>query len=165
MNNSDAYYNELINLMNSNSDSLVIQNTEGINGEIVLHFNKQATEEELATLSEKIGRGIPKDYEEFLRITNGCRLFGEENDLYSVDTVIEQKIITDSTYEKPELLNVACILQDYIFVDLKKVASGSSEYMHVIDMYSPLEYMRSLNCDFKTWLDRLIESKGNKYWE
>ncbi|GAK40700.1 hypothetical protein TCA2_3190 [Paenibacillus sp. TCA20] len=70
--------------------------------------------------------------------------------------MLTQKEIINSNYGKPELLNVAYILQDYIFMNLQEAEEGKPTYMYVKYCYSPVEYMRSLNCDFQTWLDRFI---------
>ncbi|WP_158702777.1 SMI1/KNR4 family protein [Paenibacillus faecalis] len=165
MNNLEALNKGFKHLVSKNKDPVVIQNINGYEEEVILHLNAPARDEDLSILLEKISYKLPKDYEDFLRITNGCMLFGEENELYNVDTVIEQKDIIDLTYEKSELLNVAYILQDYIIINLEEAAQGKSEYVYVIDSYSPIEYLRSLKCDFQTWLDRFIVSQGNKYWD
>ena len=170
VNNSEAYNKGLKFLKSkyhyvSNRKSVVIQNIEGYEEEVILYFNAPANDEDLLMLTEITRYKLPKDYEDFLRTTNGCKLYGEENDLYGINDVIEQKKVIDSTYEISDFLNVAYILQDNILINLKEAAEGKTEYMYIIDSCSPIDYLRSLKCDFHTWLDRFIVCQGNKYWE
>ncbi|MFD2700802.1 SMI1/KNR4 family protein [Paenibacillus shunpengii] len=146
-------------------------NIDGIEEMYTFKFNSPVSTDIIASkLLVNLEFKLPLDYEDFLSTTDGCRLFehsqdGSEHDIYGLNEVLTQKEIIDSTYEKPELLNVAYILQDYIFINLKEASEGKPTYMYVNDCYSPLEYMRSLNCDFQTWLDRFIVCQGNKYWD
>ncbi|MEK5056887.1 hypothetical protein BK126_18850 [Paenibacillus sp. FSL H7-0326] len=160
----------LITRTRNNNYSASIYNIDGIEEKYTFKFNIPVSNDIIASkLLVNLNYQLPLDYEDFLRTTDGCRLFehpqdGSEHDIYGLNEVLTQKEIIDSTYEKPELLNVAYILQDYIFINLKEVSEGRPTYMYVNDCYSPIEYMRSLNCDFQTWLDRFIVCQGNKYW-
>ncbi|WP_175415356.1 SMI1/KNR4 family protein [Paenibacillus algicola] len=146
-------------------NKVVIQNIEGFEEEVPLIFNDPVPDDLLVNAVKLISYKLPIDYVDFLKTTNGCMLFDQENSLYSIEAVLETKDVTDSTYGLPELLIVAYILQDYIMINLKEVAEGKQDYMYTIDAYSPIDCLKSLNCDFQTWLNRFILCQGNKYWE
>ena len=72
----------------------------------------------------------------------------------------------DTHYDFPEeYMNVAYILGDYIKLNLKEVTAGKEHYMYVVDAISSIDSMRSIHCDFETWLDRFIVCQGEKYWD
>lgn len=151
--------------------SLHVPCINGTEREVVFRFNPPGEEQEIMALQKNFGYWLPADYIDFLKTCNGCRLFehpqyGSENLLYSVEEVLESKAVMDAHYEFPEeYMNVAYILGDYIKLNLKDVAAGKEHYMYVVGASSSIDCMKSLHCNFETWLNRFIICQGEKYWD
>ncbi|TVX85955.1 SMI1/KNR4 family protein [Paenibacillus agilis] len=142
----------------------VVLREEGNNFESICVFQDSATSHDISRLLEKYP-DMPKDYLEFLSVTNGLAPFTETDffgggDIYRINSVIE----FNAPIKHPTRVSVAYISDDYIIIDLDDVRSGKSEYMYVLESISDYDDARSLYCDFQTWFDRYIMAQGNKYW-
>ncbi|NMO95006.1 SMI1/KNR4 family protein [Paenibacillus lemnae] len=160
----------LINRYHNENKEMIIQHIEGNFETTTFIFNDPVNDHDLGNFQQKIKRKLPDDYLDFLQTTNGCWLFnhvedGSENQLFNLKELEEHRDIFESAYETPDLLGVSYILHDYIVINLQDVKDGKDNYMYVLDSSAPLEYMKSLNCSFESWLDRFIVCQGQKYWE
>src|SRR5688572_18138795 len=83
---------EAINQMKkklAENNQVIEVNEDGFTYKATCTFNSPASDEQIHSFEKKTGLFLPEDYKEFLKITNGCRLFdnvesGGENDLYSL---------------------------------------------------------------------------------
>ncbi|WP_057914163.1 SMI1/KNR4 family protein [Peribacillus muralis] len=128
-------------------------------------FNSPASDEDIHSFEKKTGLLLPEDYKEFLKITNGCRLFeresGGENDLYSLEDIINY------TYEVPYegCFKVACIYQDNIVINGEAVSKGDKDYIMVKGHIDDFEESKKLHMSFADWIERFISHQGEKFWE
>ncbi|KWW20436.1 MULTISPECIES: SMI1/KNR4 family protein [Peribacillus] len=129
-------------------------------------FNSPASDEEIHSFEKKTGLHLPEDYKEFLKITNGCKLFetresGGENDIYSLDDIMNY------TYELPfeGCFKVACIYQDNIVIDGRAVAEGNTDYIMVKGHLDDFEEGEKLQMGFAEWIERFISDQGEKFWD
>ena len=126
--------------------------------ELACEHRMPASAEEIAKL-ERIAGTLPADYRDFLMQTNGMTFFqAGDFSLYSIDEIIETLKTADF---KEGIYPIGYILEDYIVIKGDVIDSGA--YIYAGDAYCRDEYY-SLDCDFKTFLDRLIISGGNNFW-
>ncbi|WP_285769010.1 SMI1/KNR4 family protein [Peribacillus sp. SI8-4] len=160
---------EAINLMKkrlAQKDLSIEMKGEGIIYQSTCTFNSPASDEEIQSFEKKTGLHLPGDYKEFLKITNGCRLFesrksGGENDLYSLEDIINY------TYEVPYegCFKVACIYQDNIVINGGAIAMGDKEYIMVKGHLDDFEEGRKLHMSFAEWIERFLSDQGEKFWD
>ena len=102
---------------------------------------------------------VPKDYKEFLLISNGMRfeIAGELN-LFCLEEVIE--ILKTINY-KEGIYPIGFVLDDYVVIKSDEIHSG--KYVYVGDCYCRDEYF-SLEADFETFLDRYFIANACNYW-
>lgn len=144
-----------------------VQQMDG-SGEIVKmssRFHPPATKEMIDELKNHFSSELPPDYVAFLESCNGAVLYihpqyGSENLLFSVGEILGRSWVNDY----PDKMEVAYILDDRIVIDLEKWRNGDEHYLYLCESLSPLDDVRSLYCNFETWLERFIISQGNKYW-
>jgi hypothetical protein len=116
---------------------------------------------DLEQFMQKINVQLPVDYIQFLKNTNGCKLFddvkfGGEAVIFSLKVLIKFYDENNNGY-----LKIACIYQDNIYIDLKSSINRLPNYIMIGDHQ---EY-RPLNMNFELWFDRLVVSQGAKFWE
>lgn len=122
-------------------------------------FNSPASEDTLKKFETCTNCILPNDYKEFLKNSNGL-LFFESADFifYDINEIIQFK---KSNNFKEEIYPIGYILEDNIVINSKEIVTG--KYLYVGDAFSGDEYY-SLECDFKTFFDRLIVSNINNFW-
>jgi len=148
-----------------NNNILLLQLEEGYITETTCTFNEPISEEDLGSFEKQLGYKLPPDYKEFLRITNGCRLFdhpkfGGENYLYALQD------IKNITYEEPNegFLKVGNFYEEDIYIDLKLFNSGEKNYLFVKYNIDQFHEGRALRSNFELWFDRFVISQGTKFW-
>lgn len=123
------------------------------------YFHNPISKKDLNRLSQK---ELPKEYLNFLKISNGAILF--DNEFKGVPLGAACKIysssdlkITDSIQKVPILL-----LQDIgeIFIDINRYKKNM-EYLS----YPGIEADNYFNFSFCDWLEKYIISSGNEFWK
>jgi hypothetical protein len=145
---------------------LRLQLDKGYITDATCKFNDPANEVELTQYINELGYKLPEDYNEFLLITNGCRLFdhpkyGGESYLYSWQD------INNFTYEEPNegYLKIGYIYQDNLVIDLKAYNEGDNDYLLIKGHIDQFNESQKLNMNFEMWFDRFVISQGTKFWE
>ncbi|ASS95134.1 hypothetical protein BS1321_15195 [Peribacillus simplex NBRC 15720 = DSM 1321] len=160
---------EAINQMKkklAENNQVIEVNEDGFIYKATCTFNSPASDEQIHSFEKKTGLLLPEDYKEFLKITNGCRLFdnvesGGENDLYSLDDIINYTY--ENSYEG--CYKVACIYQDNIVIDGEAVAKGDKEYLMVKGHIDDFEEGEKLHMGFAEWIEQFISHQGEKFWD
>lgn len=123
------------------------------------YFHNPISKKDLNCLSQK---ELPKEYLNFLKISNGAILF--DNEFKGVPLGAACKIysssdlkITDSIQKVPILL-----LQDIgeIFIDINRYKKNM-EYLS----YPGIEADNYFSLSFCDWLEKYIISSGNEFWK
>lgn len=123
------------------------------------YFHNPISKKDLNRLSQK---ELPKEYLNFLKISNGAILF--DNEFKGVPLGAACKIysssdlkITDSIQKVPILL-----LQDIgeIFIDINRYKKNM-EYLS----YPGIEADNYFSFSFCDWLEKYIISSGNEFWK
>lgn len=128
-------------------------------------FNPPASDEEIKLFENNNKVVLPKDYKNFLKQCNGCRLFedvnyGGESYLFSLKQIEEYP---SESVPKGWLL-VGYFYEDLIIIDTNKSNSGNMNYLFVNDCCLSFNYAEPLNSNFEIWFDRVIISQGEKFW-
>ena len=129
-------------------------------------FNPPATDEEIEKFEDQTGFILPDDHKEFLKITNGCRLFddveyGGEIDLYSLEQITEY----NQHYDEYEgCYDIAYIYQDNIIINSKLVSQNKGNYLFWKGHIEHFHEARPLNSNFELWFDRFVVCQGTKFW-
>ncbi|WP_088070058.1 SMI1/KNR4 family protein [Gottfriedia luciferensis] len=63
--------------LEENGNIIRFQGEEGYLSRVECTFNSPASDEELKSFEKETGFILPNDYKEFLKISNGCRLFDD----------------------------------------------------------------------------------------
>jgi len=155
----------LMKRLESNNNLLILQLEEGYITEATCTFNEPASDKDINDFSKLIGQELPDDYIQFLKITNGCRLFdhpkyGGENYIYSL------KEMMPNTYEELDkrYLKIGYFYQESLFIDFKLHISGTGNYLFVKDSIEQFSKGRALNMNFELWFDRFVINQGAKFW-
>lgn len=115
---------------------------------------------------------LPQDYKEFLKMHNGATLFGNQSgdlsiNLYSIDELNEFNDGVNIEKNPDEFyITIGSCDGGYIKIVLANYennTSRESKYLYIFNYYF-LEDIK-LNTNFETWLDRVIITQGNVYWE
>ncbi|MER1986652.1 MAG: SMI1/KNR4 family protein [Solibacillus sp.] len=138
--------------------TLLIQQEEGFVCHATCTFNPPATDEEITQLEQQIGRQLPADYRAFLKLTNGCRLFGDvhsggEAYVYSVEQLCD--------YNEQEDLSIGRFAVAYIYQDEIVMDREGLYWRGHIDSFSNAVPLRM---SFEEWLDRFVVCQGVKFW-
>lgn len=135
--------------------------------DVTCKFYSAATSEELKKL-KKIG--LPSDYLDFLRLTNGLELFDEGGGMgvnchiYSVEEVFQVRDFMKNSgfWSEYQLASKFPILRlrdiGDIYIDRVKYISGE-DYLSY-----PLPDNNFFEFGFAEWLERYIVSEGNEFW-
>ncbi|MEK4628572.1 MAG: SMI1/KNR4 family protein [Solibacillus sp.] len=129
-------------------------------------FHPPATENEILDFERQTGYRLPADYKNFLKISNGCRLFdhvtyGGEIQLYSLQELIDYNQVYDA-FEG--CFTIASVYQDHIVINSKHVLQNKQYYLYWKGSIESFEDARPLSINFETWLDRIIVCQGTKFW-
>ncbi|GGI11580.1 SMI1/KNR4 family protein [Gottfriedia solisilvae] len=152
--------------LEENGNIIQIQVEEGYLSRVECTFNPPASDEEIKDFEKKTGLILPNDYKEFLKISNGCRLFddiesGGEIELYSLEQIIEYNEYND---EFEGCYDIAYIYQDNIVINSKYVIEKKKNYLFWKGHIDQFEEAIPLEMNFELWLDRFIISSGTKFW-
>ncbi|WEZ07197.1 SMI1/KNR4 family protein [Priestia flexa] len=131
------------------------------NGEVnftTCTFYEGLVEEIIHQFEQKHRCVMPKDYREFLRETNGCRLF--ESNLVENSVVLYRLEDMESQCSE-DYITIGVVNQNEILLRREE----ASEHSVIIkSKYEPVEQAVNLHMTFEQWFDRLIMSQGNLFW-
>ncbi|PLR89335.1 SMI1/KNR4 family protein [Bacillus sp. T33-2] len=153
--------------LNENGNIIQVQTEEGHLYNANCTFNPPASDIDITNFEKQTGLILPTDYKEFLKITNGCRLFddinyGGEIELYSLEKIIEYNHKGYHEYEG--CYDIAYIYQDNIVVNSKLVSQNERNYLLWKDHIDQFEEARPLKMNFELWFDRFVVCQGTKFW-
>jgi len=158
--------NSLKNRLEDNGNVIQIQNEEGHLSMVKCTFNPPASEDDIKHFEKQTGLILPNDYKEFLKISNGCRLFdsveyGGEIELYSLEQIIE----FNENYDEYEgCYDIAYIYQDNIVINSKLISEKKKNYLFWKGHIEQFDDAIPLEMNFELWFDRFIISSGAKFW-
>jgi len=147
-------------LMKKDSDGKLIQ--------VKFDLNKPLDFHELVEAKLMNSIKLPESYESFLQTYNGGKLYNYENlDGYKLLSIDEIKRITNdvaTAYEDDWLENILIFAE--IIGEGNYLAFDFSRNCAILDCYhEEIPKNWSTICkDFDTWLNKLIESNGEKFW-
>ncbi|WP_413375631.1 SMI1/KNR4 family protein [Alkalihalobacillus sp. 1P02AB] len=132
-------------------------------------FNEPITHHELEHLISKYNLTLPQEYRDFLLVHNGAKFFtdeyGDSFSLYSIEEMIHEKHLMEgycdihyflkSCYPIGYMTDFGTLLLDH---SKGKQSIKGNMLLHSIETIN-------LNCDLKTWLERMIIAQGVAYWE
>lgn len=150
----------LKNRLDKNNE-IHIQATQGYCYTGKCTFNKPAANEEIDKFIWDTGWSVPDEYREFLLIHNGANFFSFEYGgacyLNSLKQINEDNVapISKNFYPVGSYTDLGQIV-----IDSKRVKAGRKDYMFLSS-----DSIIAFNCDFKTWLDRMIITYGINWWE
>ncbi|QBP40982.1 SMI1/KNR4 family protein [Paenisporosarcina antarctica] len=158
--------NTLKKRLKENENIIQIQGEGGYLAKVECTFNPPATDEEIKNFERQTGLILPNDYKEFLKISNGCRLFddiesGGEIELYSLDQIID---LNEHYDEFEGCFDIAYIYQDNIVINSKHYSELKKNYLFWKGHIDQFEEAIPLEMNFELWLDRFIISSGAKFW-
>ena len=150
-----------------NNDIIQVQNENGHLYNAKCTFNHPASDTEIAMFEKQTGFILPTDYKEFLKITNGCRLFddvryGGEIEFYSLEKIIEYNHNRTEEYEG--CYDIASIYQDNIVINSHFVLQNENNYLFWKSYLETFKEAIPLNMSFEIWFDRFVVCQGTKFW-
>lgn len=143
-----------------------VQTEEGHVYNATCTFNPPATDAEIAQFESETGYILPKDYKEFLKITNGCSLFddveyGGEIDLYSLEEILKRN---QGSEEYEGCYDIAYIYQDNIVIHSTCISQNEGNYLFWKGHIDQFDEARPLESNFELWVDRFVVCQGAKFW-
>ena len=135
-------------------------------------WRQPANKDKINNLQENSGWRLPRDFIEFLLVSDGASLFCNKMDesrveLYSVNEINEyyEDYAKGDGYLRtypPEWVMIGEYsgYGEYFFIDSKKVKDGENRCMINVSVGNII----SMEIDFTTWLDRLIVAQGERFW-
>ncbi len=131
-------------------------------------WNKSAPDSEIQKATKDIKYNLPKDYIDFLKITNGAILYYDSKygqwgyEFYPIKKIVKETIdLRKLGYEIPEhiFMFARCFGDsDMILIDTEKKAIIYGEGSLPYDKWEVIAN------SFEEFMDKLIESQGKKYW-
>lgn len=148
---------------------LDVHSTSGVYPKVGFNFNKPIASDVLEQLIIKNRLVLPTEYKDFLLIHNGAEFFTYEYGysfcLYSIEEMINEynsmrdycdvKYILENCYPIGYVIDRGTLLLDF---------SNFGKTNKVTILLRSIETI-TFNCDLTTWLERMIISQGNAYWE
>lgn len=143
------------------NNELVTQSTNGSCYTSQFKFNKATTNESIEKFLTENDWVLPDDYKEFLLLHNGADFFsheyGEAFYLYSLEEIKDNYIkeLHTNCYPIGRFTDIG-----YILIDNERCKEERNDYL-LLDGNELLDFQ----CNFKTWLNRIIICQGASYWE
>lgn len=154
-----------------NNNLIAVQDYSGIYPKMGFKLNGLVKTNELEELISKTGWVLPSDYIEFLSLHNGGKFFtyeyGSAFELYPIEELTYQyNLLMNSfphidTFIKEKWIPIGYVTDiGQIGLDCTHLSSNGRETVLILGIE-----IINCDCDFKTWLDRMIKVQGNLYWE
>lgn len=110
-------------------------------------------------LFEKKGYIVPDSFKEFLLYSDGIECITSEQQIYSIDTMLQQAEINQDTLVSG-IYEFAYFLGDRIFIDSSRIHTKN----YIFFEGSVIGHGILMECDFPTFLERLILCNFCSYW-
>lgn len=150
--------------------NLVIQGHQGYCRPVTFTFEPGAVEKDIQAISEELGIVIPWDYEQFLIIHNGGRLFmhpeyGGGMELFGLEQIRQYYINYDYKSMIPDgWYPIGTDNGDMLFIDSNQCQGRFSSYLYWTEMLF-VDSALELELNFERWFERLIICNGVHFWE
>ncbi|EIT84242.1 hypothetical protein A374_15688 [Fictibacillus macauensis ZFHKF-1] len=145
------------------TNQILVQSTQGYLYTSTITFNQEVvSSEQMDTFTQETGWVLPKDYQAFLAVHNGMKMFGGEwigdIELFRMEEIVnwhDESVVPRDSFPIGYFPDVGAIM-----IDADRYKKGDVHYMWLsgIENYD-------LNCNFVEWLDRIIMAQGNAYWD
>lgn len=125
-------------------------------------FNDPTTQENINKFTFETGWIVPDDYKDFLFLNNGATFFSYEyGDAFFFYTLEEIANIYNKELHGENFYPIGrCVDRGDIVIDNSRCKKKLKNYL----LLNGIEIV-DFQCNFKTWLDRMIVTQGECYWE
>lgn len=145
-------------------EALLVQQENGYLEKVYVKLNAPATKKEIEHFPFK----LPQDYEEFLRLHHGGRLFftkdGGNNgiELYMIEQILEHRSYYADDF--PENWYPVAMGYDgsFLIITDQHIEGG---YLSWYETGNDFDDDISIGMTFEDWLEKLIIAQGSKFWE
>lgn len=143
-------------------------------GKTVCHFNPEATSGEIERFEAEFNLNLPEDYKTFLQHHNGAQLFNQVCSMGSLGEIDVGGGITiyslDEIRSNPSRINskqfeIASGSKIRVILDCNRYINGTQNYLLVAAENEPLCEAKKIYCNFDLWLERIILTGGEPFWE
>ncbi|MGG4443685.1 SMI1/KNR4 family protein [Brevibacillus fortis] len=148
-------------------NTLLVQNPGGDVYQAAFSFNTPASDSDIEKFTKDTGWSIPVDFQRFIQIHNGARLFrdikyGGGYELLSLEKIIHNHL----DYMPKHWYPISVSNGDYIFIDSNRVKEGKADYLVRFDHDDDVipENGSTMKMNFETWLERLVIAQGTEFW-
>lgn len=150
--------NILLNVLAQLTNKTQVYLGDGAMENVFCQFNNPANSNQIEDFEKTSKCTLPHELKEFFLITNGITLF--RCDCYIHDLHLMQGIIDSGIY--PEgIYSIGYVNGDTIIINSSEISSERYIYAGPADS---VDEFKKLNCNFCTFLDRLVLSNGQDYW-
>jgi hypothetical protein len=163
----------LNNVLTDKLSSLFRQSIDFIDYEglkVTFEKNSSATSQDIASMSADTKIKLPKDYLDFLQLFDGCVLFKFQDlggfEFLGTKDISKETELQRQTYEEDwdDSLTVFCrLICDGDFISFRNKSDGSYDILDCYHDDIPANWATITN-SFDTFLERLIDEKGKRYW-
>jgi hypothetical protein len=156
--------------LNANSGHIQLLNT----GKTLCHFSPPASPEKIQALENRLGMPLPDDYRRFLTLHDGAQLFNQvcsfeptgEIELGGGLWIFSLAEIDACDFKSPEgWVPVASYSKIIVIIDCNRYHNGTQNYLLVKTEEEPFYEANKIHCNFDLWLERMILTGGEKFWE
>lgn len=148
---------EAIHQINSNKCNIYMG--DGLFIPYRINLTNTVSNKEIVDFEKEIDVKLPEDYKEFLSYSNGIT-FLESGDFQLFNLNVIKSIAECMDYKKGVFI-IGNLLEDYILINGTEISSNRYIYVG-----SSMEYDKfvKLDCNFETFLERLLLCQLQKYW-
>lgn len=163
--NNEIYINKIISSLKTklNENNELYRNY--YKGEVILskvEFNSSLDD---ISILEDINITLPEEYIEFLKISNGAKLFKDDYygsnyilELYSLEKICEEKNFYLHDLNISNCYPIGILLDNCELIVYEDRVKYKKYYLGLSDNSKRFEY------GFQEWLDKFIIAQGNEFW-
>lgn len=142
-------------------------------GKTRCRFYPPASPEQIQVLETRLNMPLPEDYQRFLTLHDGAQLFNQvcnfeqtgEIDLGGGIRIYSLAEIAACDSAPPAWIPIATCSKSIIIMDCGRYRNGTQNYLLVKDEEEPFFEANKIHCNFDLWLERMILTGGEKFWE
>ena len=148
---------------------LTVHQTNGQAPEVGFSFNEPVLHDRLTSFMNHYSWKLPSDYKTFLLLHDGASFFSHETGsclhLHSLDELFPAYSCMIQHF-RSEYLQKNCYPIGYfensgfLLIDHAQWSATGKENILLLGVEAI-----DFQCDFKTWLDRIIRAEGSMYWK
>jgi hypothetical protein len=156
--------------LNTNGGYIQLPNT----GKTRCNFQPPANPEEIHALETRLDMPLPDDYLRFLMLHDGAQLFNRvcsfeqtgEIELGGGIRIYSLAEIDACDPASPEgWIPIAAASDSLVIMDCSRYGNGTQNYLLVKGEAEPFFEANKIHCNFDLWLERMILTGGEKFWE